>query len=163
MSSLSQKRNNGRIWRQKSSYRSEYSTLNASFHRSIVKDPVSGNSQSPEHNRLLKLRSSIRYGESTSYFSESKFLSIIVGVFGRFAIAYEFNTTATIPLTLCNFTLIPWFNWIYSWLLSAGSKFGNYGSLWIHEKHNNICKKYESQALLCRFNNFWPKPMDLFH
>jgi len=28
-------------------------------------------------------------------------------VFGPFAIAYEFNTTVTNPLTLCNFTLIP--------------------------------------------------------
>ena len=24
-------------------------------------------------------------------------------------------------------------------------------------------KDYESQALICRFNSFWPKPMDLFH
>lgn len=24
-------------------------------------------------------------------------------------------------------------------------------------------KSYETQALICRFNNFWPKPMDLFH
>ena len=24
-------------------------------------------------------------------------------------------------------------------------------------------KSYETQALICRFNSFWPKPMDLFH
>lgn len=27
----------------------------------------------------------------------------------------------------------------------------------------DLCITYESQAVICRFNGFWPKPVDLFH
>lgn len=26
-----------------------------------------------------------------------------------------------------------------------------------------VCNSYENKAIICRFNSFWPKPMDLFH
>jgi len=123
--SLSHKRNIGQIWRKNIGYRSEYSTLKTLFHRSIIKYPKFGYSQSPEDIRLLKWRSSIICEEFASLFAKSKFSSIKVGGFGGLAITYEVNTSTEIYITLYKSTLIHWFDWRFLWLSSMRTRSGD--------------------------------------